>query len=305
MRKLGPYFAEIARELLDAAEQHEVVEVSTALAIPLPGVVTLDILGLPREHHVRFKELTDERYRLLMEADKRVAPAENAPTLPEVKAEMWSIVAPVIAQRRAEPQRDMISALARAQDEHGKDALSDDTFLDLLLHLLTGGFETTQHLVELLVSLFADRPDLWQRLRDDRALVDQAIEEMLRWESPVQALSRRATEPVEIRGVEIPENGRVTVVYGSANRDEREFDDPDTYRLERDLKRHVAFSYGIHYCPGAPVSRFEVRALLNEMLDRYRAVERAGESELWPDETPRLVVGKMRGWRRVPVRLLR
>jgi cytochrome P450 len=306
MRDLEPYLQGLAKELLDAAEQHDVVEASSALGIPLPGRVTLDVLGLPVEQHARFKSLVMERHRLLTEKDGRVVPlGGDARTIEDVRGEMWGIVAPVIEARRAEPRDDVISLIVAAQDEHGREEISDDDFLDLLGHLLTGGFETTQHLIELLVSFLADRPDLWAALRADRSLLEPAIEEMLRWESPVQSLFRRATEEVEIQGVRIPANGHVTVVYGSANRDEREFEEPDEFRLDRDLKRHLAFSFGIHYCVGAPVTRFEVRALFEEMLDRYPRLERAGPSERNPERSPRLVVGKMRGWDRVPVRFLR
>jgi cytochrome P450 len=104
--------------------------------------------------------------------------------------------------------------------------------------------------------------------------------------------------------VRIPADSWVTVVYGSANRDEREFDDPDTYDVDRELRRHVAFSAGVHYCPGAPVSRAETRLLLEELLDRYRAVERAGPSVPNANPMPGRV-GKIIGWGQVPVRFRR
>ena len=154
---------------------------------------------------------------------------------------------------------------------------------------MTAGFETTQHLIELFLSHLADDPDLWRALRGDRELLGPAIEEQLRWWSPMQALHRRAAEDVELHGVVIPRHATVTTVYGSANRDEREFEEPDEYRLDRDLKRHVAFSAGIHYCAGAPVARHEVMALLNELLDRFARVEHAGAPEPYDEhhEGPR------------------
>jgi hypothetical protein len=113
----------------------------------------------------------------------------------------------------------------------------------------------------------------------------------------VQALQRRVqADGVVIHGRPLPRDSRVSVVYGSVNRDERVFENPDTYSLDRPAKRHFTFSLGIHYCPGSPVTRFEVRALLNEMLDRYAWIERAGPSERDP-------ASFMRGWGRVPVRL--
>jgi cytochrome P450 len=305
MRRLEPYLREVARGLVDAAEGDDVVNASTAFAIPLPGRVTLDLLGLPLESHARFKELTDDRLRIILNRGSHAETSDaEVRLLAEIRAEMWEIVTPVIEARRVRPEHDAISRVAQAQEQHGRDEIPDDLFLNILLELLAGGFETTQHLIELLLSHLADHPELWQSLREDRELVPVAIEEMLRWQSPVQALGRRATEDVAIRGVEVPEDTWVTTVYGSANRDEREFDDPDRYRLDRDLKRHVAFSAGIHYCAGAPVTRGETRALLNELLDRYPVLERAGESEPWPNSAPGKV-GQILGLRKVPLRLRR
>ena len=172
-----------------------------------------------------------------------------------------------------------------------------------MLHLLAGGLETTQHLVELLISLLADRPDLWQQLSEDHSLIGPAIEEMLRWDAPFQASRRRPLKDVVIRGVSIRENSTVFAVIGAANRDDRVFPEPDEYQLNRDLTRPLAFGFGIHYCPGAPVTRAEVHALLAEMLDRYSAVERAGPSEPWPAPDPMLTVETMHGMKRLPVQL--
>jgi cytochrome P450 len=213
-------------------------------------------------------------------------------------------VAPLIEERRAHPEPDAITRILEKQDEVGKEALSDDVFLNMLLELVTGGFETTQHLIESLLHELADDPELWARLRADRSLVPKAIEEMLRFRSPTQALGRRPLEDVVLHGVAIPAGSWVTVVYGSANRDERAFPDPDRYDLDRDLRRHVAFSAGIHYCPGAPVTRAETRLLLEELLDRYRTVERAAPSLPNPNPMPGKV-GKILGWSRVPVRFAR
>ena len=128
---------------------------------------------------------------------------------------------------------------------------------------------------------------------------------MLRCRSPTQALGRRPLADVELHGVTIPANSWVTVVYGSANRDEREFDDPDTFDVDRELRRHVAFSVGIHYCPGAPVSRAETRLLLEELLDRYRDRRaRRAVAARTPNPMPGRV-GKIIGWGEVPVRFVR
>lgn len=304
MRRLKPYFEELARELLDTAEATggHVVEVSSQIAVPLPGRVTCDLLGVPLEQHVAFLELTNERQAQLGASSGWMADG-GLRTMADIRADLWEIVGPVVQQRRTNPKHDAMTLLIQAQDEHGRDNISDDLIVDMLLHLLTGGFHTTQLLIELLVSELADRPDLWERMRADRSLVLPVIEEMLRYEAPVQAVRRRATETVELRGVEIPGGAEVSLVLGAANRDERVFADPDQFSIDRDNKRQMAFSAGLHYCPGAPVTRFEVQALVDEMLDRYEAIERAGPSvrRIYPQKTAE----SLRGLESVPVRLIR
>ena len=305
MRRREDVIRAIVRDLVDRSEEHEVVEVSTMLATPLPAAVVLGLIGLPLEQHDAFHRLMEERLAFLLTRGSR---AESSPESLErfaaIRAEMWEIVAPLIDERRRDPQPDAITRILETQDEVGKGELSDDVFLNMLLELVTGGFETTQHLIESLLDHVSDRPELWARLRAERELVPKAIEEMLRFRSPTQALGRRPVEGVELHGTRIPADSWVTVVYGSANRDEREFPDPDTFDVDRELRRHVAFSVGVHYCPGAPVSRAETRILLDELLDRYAAVERVGPSV--PNANPMPgKVGKILGWGRVPVRFVR
>jgi hypothetical protein len=301
MRRRDGYFRGVARELLDDAQRGDSVEASSQLGIPLPGRVTCDLLGVPLDEHRRFLELTGERLNLLYVSEGRMRGDGGERTLEEIRADLWSIIGPVVEARRRTPGHDAITMLVQAQEQHGRAELDDWLIIDMLLHLLTGGFHTTQHLIESLLDLLADRPDLWRRMRADRALVPRAIEEMLRFDAPVQALRRRATEEVELHGVTLPPHASVAVVFGSANRDERAFEGPDTFSLDRPAGRHLAFSAGIHYCPGAPVSRFEVGALVDEMLDRYESISRAGPSERWPVRNQ--TVEAMRGLRRVPITL--
>jgi cytochrome P450 family 109 len=306
MRKRTGYFQRVAGEVLSGIDGD--VEVSSQIAAPLAGRVTCDLLGIPFEHQARFRELTLERIAMLY-VNRKLPGATPGPagarTIDDVRADLWEIVGPLVSERESDPREDAISLLINAEPGEGGEHLDSVLFMNMLLTLIAGGLETTQHLVEMLAHLLADRPDLWQRLRDDRSLVDPAIEEMLRWDAPFQAGRRRALDDVEIRGVRIPRDSTLMPVCGSANRDEREFTDPDRYNLDRDLTRHMGFGLGIHYCPGAPVSRFEVRALLDAMLDQYVSIERAGPSQGWPGPKPKLTVEAMRGYQRFPVRLRR
>jgi cytochrome P450 len=140
--------------------------------------------------------------------------------------------------------------------------------------LLIAGNETTTNLLGNLLNVLADRPALWQQLRADRSLVEPVIEETLRCESPVQRLSRQTTREVEVSGVRIPEGALVSIFYGAANRDPNAFPQPDEFRLDRELRNHVAFGAGIHYCLGAPLARAEATITLNTFLDRFPRLTR-------------------------------
>jgi cytochrome P450 len=152
--------------------------------------------------------------------------------------------------------------------------LEDWEILSFCLLLLVGGNETTTHLLGNMLNLLADRPTLWQQLREDRRLVDEVIEETLRYECPVQRLSRQTSREVEVSGVRIPEGVTVMIFYGAANRDPSAFPNPDEFRLDRDLRNHVAFGAGIHYCLGAPLARAEASITLNTLLDRFPVLKR-------------------------------
>ncbi|MGH7865558.1 MAG: cytochrome P450, partial [Candidatus Binataceae bacterium] len=154
------------------------------------------------------------------------------------------------------------------------DKLEEWEVLGFCILLLVAGNETTTNLLSNMLNILVERPDLWRRLRDDRALVEVAIEETLRYESPVQQLIRMATRDVEIGGRKIFQSQPVAVCYGAANRDPAVFPDPDTFRLDRDWTRHLGFGAGIHYCLGAPLARVESQISLNALLDRFSSLER-------------------------------
>lgn len=125
-----------------------------------------------------------------------------------------------------------------------------------------------------MLNVIAERPELWQELRSDRSKVEILIEETLRYESPVQRLLRTTTRDVEVSGTRIFAGEYITIFYGSANRDPKEFPDPDEFRLDRNLRNHVAFGMGIHYCLGAPLARAEAIVTLNTLLDRFCTMRR-------------------------------
>jgi cytochrome P450 len=200
----------------------------------------------------------------------------------------------LVRERRANPDDSILSALIAAEEEG--DRLSPGEVVSTALLLLIAGFETTVNLIgNGTVALLGD-PDSWDRLRQDPALVPAAIEEMLRYDSPVQLTSRIATEDVEVGGRVIAAGRPVIVSIGGANRDPGVFEQPDEFRIDRpDPGRHLSFSLGLHHCLGASLARLEGRIAIEELTRRYPALELAA-----PPTRRSLLV--LRGFESVPVR---
>jgi cytochrome P450 len=201
----------------------------------------------------------------------------------------------LVGERRASPDDSILSALITAEDEG--DRLTTGEIVSTALLLLVAGFETTVNLIgNGTVALLGD-PDGWDRLRRDPALVPAAVEEMLRYDSPVQLTARTATEDVEVGGRVIAAGQPVIVFIGGANRDPAVFDQPDEFRIGRpDPGRHLSFSLGMHHCLGAALARLEGRIAIEELTRRYPALELAAP----PVRRPLLV---LRGFEHVPVRV--
>jgi cytochrome P450 len=284
--ELVPMMRRVVDELLADVDGGPVDMVET-LTYPLPVIVIAQLLGIPPEERARFKRWSD--------AVVGVTDAGLREENQQAVVEMFQYFAAQIAARRAAetPGHDLITAVVRAEIDG--EALSDGELLSFCLLLLVAGNETTTNLIGNLLNVLADRPDLWRALRADRTLVEPAVEEALRYDSPVQALWRTATRDVELHGTTIAKDERVMVVYAAANRDPEAFPDPDTFRLDRQLNRHVAFGHGIHYCLGAPLARAEAAVALGALLDRYTALERPAA----PAE--RLPTSILRGFRRLPL----
>jgi len=203
----------------------------------------------------------------------------------------------LIGARRAHPGEDLVSAIVNAEIDGQR--LSDNEVVGFNILLLIAGNETTTNLLGNLLNVLVDRPDLWSELRNDPARIETAIEETLRFDSPVQFLMREATEDLELHGQRVRKGERVIVVMGSANRDPATHPDPDTFRLDRERARHHAFGYGIHFCIGAPLARLEARVAVQALTSRVKAIARGdGHAERVPSHL-------LRGFHHLPVRLTR
>ena len=274
-----------ARRLIDAVEPGTVLDLLPALSVPFPLQVICSLLGVDGDRWPKFYEWSEAVIPGAVDW-----PAEKIGAL---QLEMWEFLVGTAKARRAEPRDDVISAIATAAPEG--DELSDDELAMFLVQLLVAGNETTRNLLSGGLLALADRPDQWARLRDDRSLVPAAVEELLRWTTPVISFLRTATRDTELRGQPIAAGEPVLLVYASANRDEAVFG-PTADRLDvgRDPNPHLAFGFGPHFCLGAALARLEGRVVLEALLDRFAAVEPAGPIERAPSPV-------IAGVRRAPV----
>ena len=184
----------------------------------------------------------------------------------------------IVAQRRLEPKDDLISSLIAIEDEG--DVLDEDEMVALIISFLVGGHETTTNLIANGMLALLRHPDQMQKLRDDPSLIGTAVEELLRYDSPVQRINRVATEDVEVGGELIGKGQFVLLMLGAANRDPAQFPDPDRLDITRQSNRHVSFGYGIHFCVGAPLARVEGQVAINSIVRRFPRLSLEGDEVL-------------------------
>lgn len=287
---LEPWIREVTLRLLTAADGAAGFDLIDALAFPLPIAVICHLLGVPAEDQAQFRAWGHDVAATL---DPQTAAAAQAQTRAAELA-LTGYLQDLVRERRANPDDSILSALIAAEEEG--DRLSSGEVVSTALLLLIAGFETTVNLIgNGTVALLGD-PDSWDRLRQDPALVSAAIEEMLRYDSPVQLTARIATEDVEVGGSVIAAGRPVIVFIGGANRDPGVFEQPDEFRIDRpDPGRHLSFSLGMHHCLGSSLARLEGRIAIEELTRRYPALELAAP----PTRRPLLV---LRGFESVPVR---
>ena len=284
---LEPKIRQIVRGILDGIEPGSVHEFAEEIAAPLPTRMIAELIGAPPDDWEQFRAWSDAATGTAdpeIELDSFVA-----------MGQLFEYFQKLIAARRAEPRDDLLSVLAEAEiDEH---RLTDEDLLNFAFLLLVAGNETTRNLIALGTLALISHPDQRRLLVENPALIPGAVEEMLRWNSPVVHMARTAVAEVEIRGQRIAEGDVVVMLYGSANRDEDVFgSDSEEFKVTRHPNPHIAFGCGEHSCVGAQLARLEATVMFEELLGRFPKLELVGDVD-------RMRATMVPGVKRMPVRL--
>ena len=278
--------------LLDAVPPGQPVDWAQAVAMPLPAYVIMDMLGIPYADFPELKAASDELRAFIGSARADGDRYARARSGAERLARFFRAL---IDQRRAAPGDDFVSRMIAARDDEG--ALTEDELVATCMLVLFAGHETTTHLLGNAVQALLEHPAQLQRLRDEPALIDSAVEEFLRYDGPSNAIARVVSTDHEVHGRLLKAGDRVFAMANAANRDPRQFEQPQTLDLGRSPNRHLTFGFGQHFCMGAPLARLEARRCIGRLLQRFERIERAPGEPDWIDAL------MMRGVSTLPVRL--
>jgi cytochrome P450 len=287
---LRPNIESLTQWLLDSIGERGEFDFIADFAGPLPALVIMDMLGVPRDELGRLKRLSDEM--ALFIGSSRDAP-EKYQRAAAATQEMAEIFRELVRARRAAPQRDLLTGLV-ALDEGGERLSEDELVATCMLLLFAGHETTTHHLANGLRSLLAFPGEL-EKLRADPSLAPAAIEELLRYDGPIGAQVRIVQEPHTLHGKSLRRGERVFLLMNAANRDPRAYPDPDRLDLRRHGVPHLTFGFGAHICLGFPLARLEGQIALPAVLARWRRLELAAEPQ-WLDSMV------LRGMKAMPLR---
>lgn len=285
MEQLAPRVQALTDEMLDAmlAGPGRAADLVEALSFPLPMAVICELLGVPFLDRRAFRQWSNS-------AVSSLDPEERG----SATASMTAYIAELIRHKRADPGDDLMSALIHTADDDG-DRLSGDELVGMAWVLLVAGHETTAGLISNAVLALLGHPEQLAALRSDFGLIDNAVEETLRYDGPVETPTYRfTTEPLDVGGTVIPGGGElVLVAMADANRDPARYPDPGRFDIRRDARGHVAFGHGIHYCLGAPLARIEARIAIASLLRRCPGLRLDADPSTLPWRTGMLIRGPL------------
>ena len=272
VRELTPHIDEVVSVLIDGFVDNGECEFNNDFAMPMPGIIIAEQLGLDRDKVGTFKRWADA---MLGTARAPVASEAEVRANAEIELEAQLFLADVFEKRRQQPTDDLMSAMVHS---HGEDEepLTMAELQNLMHQLITGGFETTQTAINHGLWTLIRYPELQDNLRQDESLLKPFVDEVLRWESPVQFLARRAVQDVKMGDALITKASLVLVGYGAANRDKEKFECPHQFDIDRrNAGANLAFGSGKHFCPGALLAKQEMMSSFKLLLDRLEDVKLA------------------------------
>jgi hypothetical protein len=289
---LRPNAESLSAWLLERVGERTEFDFIAEFAGPLPALVIMDMLGVPREELPRLKHLSDEMALFIGSARETPGKYERAESATRAMAELFRAL---VAERRRAPRADLLSELVRVE-ENG-DRLSEDELVATCVLLLFAGHETTTHHIANGLAALLRFPGELDKLRRNPALAPAAVEELLRYDGPIGAQVRIVQEPQRFHGRELQAGERVFLMMNAANRDPRAYSEPDRLDLERHAPPHLTFGYGAHICLGFPLARLEGQIALPAVLRRWRNIEPAAGRVEWLDSMV------LRGMKAFPIRV--
>ena len=285
MAELEPAIADLGQSLTASMVERGTFDIATDLAIPLPSQVITQIVGVPPRLELEFRA-----------GALAIATASGPENVYAAMGALQQVTWKALDEGHELPSGQILDTLLRGLGSGDPDELTRKEIVGLCTNLVLAGTDTASNLITSAMVLFDRVPGLRDCLRAEPERIPDAVEEVLRLEAPVQWLRRRSVEATEIHGVEIPAGSLLRVYWGAANRDDRVFDDPDRFDLDRSGQRHLAFGYGLHFCIGAALARLEARIAISAML-------RTDGLELDHAGLVRLPSSMFRGYEHVPARI--
>lgn len=272
VRRLTDTYAELVAEAVDSVVDESSFDFVERVAVEVPMKAIVALMGAPVEDQDRILRWSNATISNI-DPDYSPTPA----TRQQAFEEMTEYAMELKAQREASPTDDVSSLLVEALH---RGELTPEEYVTYVVLLFVAGNETTRNAMSWGMKAFADNPDQWDRFRSDpEGLIDTAVEEVIRWASPVNYMSRTAKKPVEIHGTTLQPGDKVALIYLSANRDETVFDEPFTFDIGRSPNPHLAFGHGAHFCLGAHLARLQIRSLLSTLAPRVESIELTGDTE--------------------------